>query len=351
MTLRQEFERREANFMSPFGCLSARSRGRVTPEADCPIRTVFQVDKDRILYSNAFRRLKHKTQVFLNPSGDEYRTRLTHTLEVAQISRTIARAMFLNEDLAEAIALGHDLGHTPFGHGGELVLKEIFSEAFSHQAQGLRVVQVLENCGRGLNLTFEVRDGIVKHSKGYGKIMPDDPGELPGTMEGRVVRVADIMAYLNHDLDDAIRSGVIREAQIPRQCTRILGTTHDERITTMMTDLIARSKPRDGQLVLDMGATVYDAMTELRQFLYENVYRSPTVHNEFIKAKKIISELYAYLMDDEPVLAEELAKMRLPALKTDGSSKDRMVCDLLACMTDRYALSLYARIFFPSEMS
>lgn len=351
MTLRQEFERREANFMSPFGCLSAKSRGRVTPEAACPIRTVFQVDKDRILYSNAFRRLKHKTQVFLNPSGDEYRTRLTHTLEVAQISRTIARAMFLNEDLAEAIALGHDLGHTPFGHGGELVLKEIFSEAFSHQAQGLRVVQVLENCGRGLNLTFEVRDGIVKHSKGYGKIMPDDPGELPGTMEGRVVRVADIMAYLNHDLDDAIRSGVIREAHIPRQCTRILGATHDERITTMMTDLIARSKPRDGQLVLDMGATVYDAMTELRQFLYENVYRSPTVHNEFIKAKKIISELYAYLMDDEPVLAEELAKMRLPALKTDGSSKDRMVCDLLACMTDRYALSLYARIFFPSEMS
>jgi dGTPase len=351
MTLREEFERREANFISPFGCLSACSRGRVTPEPACPIRTAFQVDKDRILYSNAFRRLKHKTQVFLNPSGDEYRTRLTHTLEVAQIARTIARAMFLNEDLAEAIALGHDMGHTPFGHGGELVLKEIFSKAFSHQAQGLRIVQVLENGGRGLNLTFEVRDGIIKHSKGFGKIMPDDPSELPLTMEGRVVRVADIMAYLNHDLDDAIRSGVIHEADIPGLCIRILGATHDERITTMMTDLITHSKPYANLLQLNMGAAVSGAMTELRHFLYEKVYRSPEVHNEFVKAKKIMSELYGYLLNNETILSEELEKMRLPLLSENGSSKDRSVCDLLACMTDRYALALYARTFFPAQMS
>lgn len=350
MTLREEFEKREANFMSPFGCLSAASRGRVRPEGHCTIRTVFQVDKDRILYSNAFRRLKHKTQVFLNPMGDEYRTRLTHTLEVAQIARTIARAMFLNEDLAEAIALGHDLGHTPFGHGGEMVLKEIFSSVFSHQTQGLRVVQMLENFGRGLNLTYEVRDGIVKHSKGYGKIMPDDPEELPCTMEGRVVRVADIMAYLNHDLDDAIRSGVIQESDIPGQCLRVLGATHDERITTMMTDLIAGTSPRNGELVLHMSDSVYDAMTELRQFLYDRVYRSNTVHNEFIKAKKIMSELFAHLLGNEILLAEELKKMRLPDLESNNTSRERLVCDLLACMTDRYALSLYARIFFPAQM-
>jgi dGTPase len=351
MTLREKFEQRETNFISPYGCLSAKCNGRVNAEPDCPIRTAFQIDKDRILYSNAFRRLKYKTQVFLNPSGDEYRTRLTHTLEVSQIARTISRAMFLNEDLAEAIALGHDLGHTPFGHGGEAVLKEIFSEAFSHQAQSLRVVQKLENFGHGLNLTSEVRDGILKHSKGYGKIMPDDPGELPKTMEGLVVRVADIMAYLNHDLDDAIRSGVIASDQIPEQCNRMLGHTHDERITTMMTDLINRSRPVDGQLVLQMSDEVYGAMTELRQFLYDNVYRSSKVHGEFIKAKKIMSELYAYLMENDAVLDLELEKMQLPSLDSNGDSRGRQVCDLLACMTDRYALSLYARTFFPTQMA
>jgi dGTPase len=346
--LREEFEKREANFISPFGCRSAESRGRSRPEDPCPIRTAFQVDKDRILFSNAFRRLKHKTQVFLNPTGDEYRTRLTHTLEVAQIARTIARAMFLNEDLAEAIALGHDLGHTPFGHGGEMVLKEIFSAGFSHQAQSLRMVQLLEQFGEGLNLTYEVRDGILRHSKGYGKIMPDNPKELPCTVEGRVVRVADIMAYLNHDLDDAVRSGVIKEADTPQQCVTVLGRSHDERMTTMMTDLIAHSHPAEGELMLNMSERVFGAMTELRQFLYDNVYRSAAVHKEFVKAKKIMSELYDHLLGDHRLLAEELRKMRLPAVGSNGSSKERLVCDLLACMTDRYALSLYSRIFFPS---
>ena len=348
ITQREAFEKRETNFMSPFGTLSSRTRGRAKPEPACPIRTAFQVDKDRILYSIAFRRLKYKTQVFLNPTGDEYRTRLTHTLEVSQIARTIARAMFLNEDLAEAIALGHDLGHTPFGHGGEMVLKEVFSPAFSHQAQGLRVVQILENNGLGLNLTYEVRDGILRHSKGYGNIMPDTPRETPCTVEGRVVRVADIMAYLNHDLDDAVRSGVISEHQIPDRCTRVLGVTHDERITTMMTDLIDHSQPRDGCLALDISPQVFGAMTELRQFLYDKVYRSSRVHAEFVKAKKIMAELFAYFMENEKALSRELQKMRLPALHENGNSRERRVCDLLACMTDRYALSLYARTYFPS---
>jgi len=230
------------------------------------------------------------------------------------------------------------------------VLKEIFSRGFSHQVQGVRVVQVLENSGQGLNLTHEVRDGILKHSKGYGKIMPDDPRELPCTAEGRLVRVADIMAYLNHDLDDAIRSGVINESDVPAMCSRVLGSTPDERITTMMTDLIVTSKPSNSQLVLDMTDRVYGAMTMLRQFLYDRVYRSPLVHNEFIKAKKVMSELYAHLLENEPLLNEELAKMRLPALNANSSSRKRRVCDLLACMTDRYALSLYANTFFPAQM-
>ncbi len=217
MSIREEFEKREKNFMSPFGCLSAETRGREIEEKPCPVRTAFQLDRDRIVYSNGFRRLKHKTQVFLSPLGDDYRTRLTHTLEVAQMARAITRALFLNEDLAEAIALGHDLGHTPFGHSGETALKEVYSADFSHNEQSLRVVEILENNGKGLNLTYEVRDGILKHSKGFGKIISEDSDEMACTYEGRIVRIADIMAYLNHDLEDAIRSQVIRTSQVPKR--------------------------------------------------------------------------------------------------------------------------------------
>lgn len=348
MNIREQFEKREHNFMSPFGCQSSQSRGRKRDEAPCPIRTDFQVDRDRIVYCNAFRRLKHKTQVFLNPLGDEYRTRLTHTLEVSQIARTIARAMFLNEDLAEAIALGHDLGHTPFGHGGEAVLQEIHSPAFSHHRQSLRVVDVIENNGRGLNLTYEVRDGIIKHSKGYGKILPDDPNELACTIEGRIVRIADIMAYLNHDLDDAIRSGVIREAQVPAVCAQAIGRTHQERATTMIRDLVFSSRAKDGELQLDMSAEVFDAMCTLREFLYDNVYRSERVHREFIKAKKILSELYAYLLENLSVLKAELARMGIAGCLDNGESREQVVCDFIASITDRYALDLYRKIFFPS---
>ena len=348
MNIREQFEKREKNFMSPFGCQSAQSQGRRQAEALCPIRTAFQVDRDRIVYCNAFRRLKHKTQVFLNPLGDEYRTRLTHTLEVSQIARTITRAMFLNEDLAEAIALGHDLGHTPFGHGGEAVLQEIHSPNFFHHKQSLRVVDVIENNGQGLNLTHEVRDGIVKHSKGYGKILPDDPEELACTMEGRIVRIADIMAYLNHDLDDAIRSGVIRKTQVPEVCTRVIGQTHQERATTMIRDLIFSSRATSGQLHLAMSDEVFGAMTTLRAFLYENVYRSNSVHREFIKAKKILSELYAYLLKDETVLEAELTRMGIAGCLKNGDAREQVVCDFIASMTDRHALSLYGKIFFPT---
>ena len=348
MNIREEFEKREKGFISPFGCLSAESRGRMRKEPPCPIRTAFQVDRDRIVYSNAFRRLKYKTQVFLSPLGDEYRTRLTHTLEVSEIARTIARAMRLNEDLTEAIALGHDLGHTPFGHGGETILKEIYSPDFTHKEQSLRVVDVLEKNGKGLNLTYEVRDGILKHSKGYGKIIPDDPNERAVTIEGNIVRIADIMAYLNHDLDDAIRSGVISRNQVPDSCTKILGHTHSERANTMMKDLVFSTNVREEKLCLQMSDEVYSSMTELREFLYNNVYRSPKVHGEFIKAKKILAELYTYCMENEKMLKKELKAMHMETCDHENQPAERIVCDFIASITDRHALGLYTKIFFPS---
>ncbi len=347
MSIREEFEKRERKFMSPFGCLSSESRGRAEDEEPSSVRTVFQVDRDRIVYSNAFRRLKHKTQVFLSPLGDEYRTRLTHTLEVSQIARTITRAMSMNEDLAEAIALGHDLGHTPFGHSGETALKEIYSPDFTHNDQSLRVVEKLENKGKGLNLTHEVREGILKHAKGYGKIIPDDPNELAGTFEGCIVRIADIMAYLNHDLDDAVRSGVIREDQIPKFCTRVLGSTHSERETTMICDLISSSKIKNNKLVLSISDDINSAIAALREFLYDNVYRSPKVHTEFVRAKKIISELYSFFLHDEELLLKELEGMEMAGYNHTERSKERLVCDFVASITDRYAMILYERIFFP----
>lgn len=347
LSIREAFEKREKSFMSPYGCLSAESKGRQKAEKKCAIRTAFQLDKDRIVYSKAFRRLKHKTQVFLSPLGDHYRTRLTHTLEVAQIARTVARAMRLNEDLAEAIALGHDLGHTPFGHGGETCLKEIYSKNFSHNEQSLRVIDVLENSGNGLNLTWEVRNGILKHSKGYGKIFPGDPNEEPCTVEGKIVRVADIIAYLNHDLDDAIRSRVIHESQVPDSCTRILGMNHSQRAATMMKDLVFSSSPINNEMHITMSDEVCSAMSKLRKFLFENVYRSPRVHNEFVKAKKILSELYGYFLEDNEMLKKKLEDMEMSTRNHNDQPLERTVCDLIASMTDRYAMNLYKEIFFP----
>ncbi len=350
MSIRQEYERREKKFMSPFGCVSSSSLGRAVEEKPCSVRTAFQLDRDRIVFSNAFRRLKHKTQVFLAPLGDDYRTRLTHTLEVSQMARVMARALFLNEDLVEAIALGHDLGHTPFGHSGETVLKEIYSADFSHHAQSLRVVEVLENNGNGLNLTVEVRDGILKHSKGYGKIIPDDPTEMASTYEGRIARIADIMAYLNHDLEDAIRSGVIRSEQVPKICAEVLGRTHSTRAETMTRALIASSKAQNGQLHLKIDDKVNSAMTVLRRFLYDTVYRSARVHQDFEKAKKMLSELYHYFLDHEQVLRKNLIDMQMLGGNHNLQPKERTVCDLIASMTDRHAMNLYQKIFFPSPV-
>jgi dGTPase len=347
VSIRAGIEAWEREFLSPCATLSAESRGRATYEKPCPIRTEFQRDRDRIVYCNAFRRLKHKTQVFLSPLGDHYRTRLTHTLEVSEIARTIARALRLNEDLAETIALGHDLGHTPFGHGGEVVLKEIYSEAFSHREQSVRVVDVLENRGRGLNLTLEVRDGILKHSKGYGSVVPEEPNEMPATVEGRVVRFADIMGYLNHDLDDAIRSGVIHRNDVPKECSQVLGRTHSQRVRTMINDLVMSTRIEDGEMYLAVSEPVSEGMGTLRQFLYDNVYRSDQVHSEFVKAKKILSELYYYLLENQEVLEKELKKMEMGPFPP-GTTPDRRVCDFVASITDRYALNLYEEIFFPA---
>jgi dGTPase len=350
MSIREEFEKRERNFMSPFGCLSAETLGRDIDEKPCPVRTAFQLDRDRIVYSNAFRRLKHKTQVFLSPMGDDYRTRLTHTLEVAQIARAIARALFLNEDLAEAIALGHDLGHTPFGHSGEITLREIYSPDFAHNEQSLRVVEVLENNGKGLNLTYEVRDGILKHSKGFGRIIPEDSADTACTHEGIIVRIADIMAYLNHDLEDAIRSKVVDVAQVPESCSAILGQTHSQRATTMIRDLISTSAVFDGELCLQLSDDVHSAMKRLREFLYENVYRSPNVHKDFEKSKKILSELYNYFLDNTLMFEKCMIELQINSGNHDDQPKERIVCDFIASMTDRYAMNLYKKIFFPSPL-
>jgi dGTPase len=350
LNIREEFEKREKGFLSPFGCASAETQGRANPEKPSLIRTEFQRDRDRIMYCNAFRRLKYKTQVFLSPLGDQYRTRLTHTLEVAQIARTITRAMRLNEDLAEAIALGHDLGHTPFGHSGETALKEIYSASFSHNEQSLRIVDKLEKSGHGLNLTIEVRDGILKHSKGFGTILPKRAKEKAMTVEGQVVRVADIMAYLNHDLDDAIRSGVITAKQVPEDCEKVLGRSHSQRATTMVRDLVFNSRQDNGTFKLQFSANVLDAMMRLRSFMYDNVYRSSRVHNEFEKAKKILSELYNFFVSNDAHLKQELAAMDLPSVDQNGDSRERVVCDLIASMTDRYALGRYSKLFFPSPV-
>ncbi|MCF6248243.1 MAG: deoxyguanosinetriphosphate triphosphohydrolase [Desulfobacula sp.] len=350
LSIREQFQAREKTFLSEFGTLSETAERRHREGPACNIRTPFQLDRDRIVYSNAFRRLKHKTQVFLSPLGDHYRTRLTHTLEVAEISRNIARAMRLNEDLAEAIALGHDLGHTPFGHGGETALIEAYSTHFAHSDQSLRVVDSLENKGEGLNLTLQVRDGILKHSKGFGNIIPSTPGETAITVEGRIVRVADIIAYLNHDLDDALRGKVINADDVPGICIKKLGRTHSQRASTMIEKLVYNSLPKGNKFVLDMGCDTLHAMTILRKFLYEKVYRSPAVHNEFLKAKMVIIGLYDYLLNNPDSLQKELEKMEMAPWNSSQNSLQRSACDLIASMTDRYALDLYSKIFLPKPL-
>jgi dGTPase len=341
VTIREQTEEIEKKTLHPRACLSSQSKGRLRPEKEGEIRTCFQRDRDRIIHSKAFRRLKHKTQVFLAPQGDHYRTRLTHVLEVSQIARTIARALRLNEDLTEAIALGHDLGHTPFGHAGEAILREIHPGGFDHYKQSLRVVDFLEQGGKGLNLTYEVRNGIVKHSKGKGLIIPETKADRADTLEGQVVRVSDIIAYVNHDLDDAMRAGVIKKSEIPKKIVKVLGDTHSKRIDTMVKDLIYHSIGTDLE-ELCMSDDVSSATYMLRDFLFESVYESDKIIEEFKKAKKILRDLYAYYL-------EHMEKIFIAIPKEEKLNKNRMVCDFIAGMTDRFALMTYERLFLPQQ--
>ncbi len=340
MNIRQLSEDRERRELSGHAFLSCNSSGRIQPEPPCTLRTAFQDDRDRILHSKAFRRLKHKTQVFLAPEGDHYRTRLTHTLEVSLIARTVARTLALNEDLAEAIALGHDLGHTPFGHAGERILDELTPGGFSHVQQSQRVVDLLERDGAGLNLTAEVRDGIFKHSKGRSGLLGTATAHLAATLEGRIVRLADIIAYVNHDLDDAVRAGLVRPGDIPGDLVALLGPDHEQRVLRMMRDMIESSLAADGGEIL-LSEPVAEAIMALRDWLFLNVYRVTRVQVEFEKASRILRELFHYFMSHPDSLS------RYGGRRRQEDSLAVAVADFLAGMTDRYAMNLYQRLFLP----
>ena len=331
MTVREELEYQEHRRLNPLAAFSDRSSGRPLPEearAD-DVRTCYQRDIDRVVHSKAFRRLMHKTQVFLRPEGDHYRTRMTHTLEVSRIAGTITRALGLNEDLAEAIAMGHDLGHTPFGHAGEAALSQCLGKPFRHNEQSLRVVDVLENDGRGLNLSNEVRMGIIGHTGSYD----------PGTLEGRVVRRSDQIAYVNHDIDDAIRAGILRNEDIPKSISSVLGESHRERINTLVCDMIHTSREA-GEIC--MTPQTDQALRDLREFMFERVYRNPVAKGEETKAKNMLQRLYAYYVENPNAMPEDFQ----PQLSFDGM--ERTVCDYIAGMTDNYAVFKYTELFIPS---
>ena len=340
MNIREMLEQDERARLSPHAKLSSETKGREKKEEECEIRPAYQHDRDSILHSKSFRRLKHKTQVFLAPTGDHYRTRLTHTLEVSQIARTMAKSLRLNEDLTEAIALGHDLGHTSFGHAGESVLNEIFPGGFSHPEQSLRVVDVLGKDGKGLNLTYEVRDGILKHSKGEGEIISNDPSSMPETLEGQLVRIADIIAYVNHDIDDAIRAGLIAYKDLPKECIKVLGDSHARRIGAMVKDVIAVAGKEDGRVV-SLSQPFLEATVKLRYFLYQEVYFGKIVYSNFLKASKILKELYNYFLEHEEEFIKE------SGMSNTDDPLERRVCDFIAGMTDRYAFNFYEKIFLP----
>jgi dGTPase len=331
--IRAYLEDRECEWLSTFASFSGKTRGRERAEEPSRVRTEFQRDRDRILHAKSFRRLKHKTQVFIAPSGDHYVTRLTHTLEVSQLARTITRALRLNEDLAEAISLGHDLGHTPFGHVGEEVLAELYPGGFRHNVQSLRVVEKLENSGKGLNLTFEVRDGILNHSKGHGDIMSSAAG-IPTTLEGEVCRLADALAYINHDIGDAVRAGIIRDSDLPRSAVGILGNTHSQMVDTMVMDVIGFSYGVSGQspelpVKIGMSQPVLHACNQLRDFLFDRVYQSRDRNAE--NARRIVRNLYNFYLRSPQSLPTEFQESIDPA---------RGVVDYIAGMTDQFATEM-----------
>ena len=329
MTIREQIEQMEREMLSPYACLSVNSRGRDKEEPECDIRPVFQRDRDRILHSKAFRRLKNKTQVFLTPKGDHYRTRMSHTLEVSQNARTIAKALRLNEDLVEAIALGHDLGHTPFGHAGERVLDKLTKGQFRHNEQSVRIVESLEKDGEGLNLTWEVRDGILNHEI-----------ELrPATLEGRVVRLSDKIAYLNADFDDAIRAQLLSEDDIPLELRKELGYDTKTRLDHMIHDIIINSMGQDD---IRMSPETEQAFWELRKFMFTNLYTNPIAKSEEVKAEAMLEELYFHYMDEPEHLPEKMIRSI-----EEGEEKSRVVCDYISGMIDQYAIDKFHEYFVP----
>ncbi len=330
MTIREQLELRELEYLSPYATKSRETLGRQKEEAECDLRPAFQRDRDRILHSKAFRRLKQKTQVFLLPWGDHYRTRLTHTLEVSQNARTIAKALRLNEDLVEAISLGHDLGHTPFGHAGERALDEVCPLGFKHNEQSVRVVEVLEKDGQGLNLTKEVLDGILTHQT----------ASKPMTLEGQIVRLSDKIAYVNHDIDDAIRGGILSEADIPPKFRMLLGNSTKDRLNTITHDVIINSMDKPN---ICMSQEVEEAMTGLRKFMFDNVYRNPLAKQEEHKAVEMVKNLYHYYME----FPEKLPQEYLTMMQQNGDSKEQVICDYIAGMTDNYAVKTFQEIFVP----
>ena len=338
-SIREALESRERETLAPQAARSADSRGRLRPETEDDVRPAFQHDRDRIIHSKAFRRLKHKTQVFLAPAGDHYRTRLTHTLEVSQIARTIAKVLRLHEELTEAIALGHDLGHTPFGHAGERVLDSLMPGGFRHYEQSLRIVDVLENDGRGLNLSFEVRDGIGRHSKGKdGSPVGVDPAKRAATLEGQIMRVADLIAYVNHDIDDAVRAGVLNAGELPRDAVAVLGASSSERIARMVKDVVTETTA-GGLTEIRMSGEILEATLALRSFLFDAVYENDQATSEFKKSAGILGGLWEKVRQHP----DELLDSRI--LAADGL--DVAVRDFLAGMTDRFAIALYERLFIP----
>lgn len=330
MTIREELEELERKTLSEYASFSSESQGREREETPCDIRTCFQRDRDRIIHCKAFRRLKHKTQVFLAPAGDHYRTRLTHTLEVAQIARTIAKALRMNEDLTEAIALGHDLGHTPFGHAGESALNSVCEDGFSHFEQSLRVVEVLEKKGEGLNLTKEVRDGIVNHRT----------SGQPSTMEGKIVRLSDKIAYINHDIDDAIRGKILTEEEIPECYSKVLGHSKKERLNTMIYDIVHQSYDKPDIIMSD---DIREAMSGLREFMFKNVYSNPVAKGEEKKAKRMLQSLYRYYLENQTEMPEEYIWM----IKEKNQKAERVVCDYIAGMSDQYSVQKFEKLFVP----
>jgi dGTPase len=342
MNIRERLEEDERRVLSPYACLSSQSKGRARPEEPDEMRPAFQLDRDRIIHSKTFRRLAGKTQVFLAPEGDHYRTRITHTLEVAQFARSVARFLQLNEQLVEAIVMGHDLGHTPFGHAGEKILARLMPDGFHHVKQSLRVVDQLERDGQGLNLTAEVRDGILKHSKGKGAIFSDNPNLTAMTLEGQIVRIADIAAYVNHDLDDAIRGGLTGERELPEVVQKTLGRSHHERIHTMIVDLVRESR-FDEKRMIRMSDPVLQALYSLRDFLYERVYESAGIKAEFEKAQAIVEELWRYFHDH----ADEFRARWWSKATREEEGLDRAIGDFLCGMTDRYAMRLYQELRLP----